>query len=164
MCQTASVNSVNSPARTGTFNDVVTVSDFLTNSALRNPDRVALIEAQTGERISYSALDSKASATAAALLESGLTPSRTGDRVAMLMGNSIEFVISYFGIVRAGLVPLPLNPGYTSREITEILEISQAKVWSQRSSRSWGQTRFRIPVQQCCARKSRPRAIRFGYF
>lgn len=128
MCQTASVNTVNAPAGSGAFDDVVTVSDFLVNSALRAPDRVALIEAQTGERITYSALDSQVSATAAALLESGLIPSRSGDRVAMLMGNSIEFVVSYFGIVRAGLVPIPLNPGYTSREITEILEVSGAKV------------------------------------
>ncbi len=128
MCQTASVNSVHPATRTGAFSDVVTVSDFLANSALRDPDRIAIIEAETGERISYSALDSKVTATAAALLESGLIPSRSGDRVAMLMGNSIEFVISYFGIVRAGLVPIPLNPGYTSREITEILEVSDAKV------------------------------------
>jgi long-chain acyl-CoA synthetase len=128
MCQTASVNTVNSPTQSGVFNDVVTVSDFLANSALRDPDRVALIESETGERISYSALDSQVSATAAALLESGLTHSRSGDRVAMLMGNSIEFVVSYFGIVRAGLVPIPLNPGYTSREITEILVVSEAKV------------------------------------
>lgn len=128
MCQTASVNSVNPPFRTGDFNGVATVSDFLANSAFRDPDRVALIEADTGERVSYSALDSKVSATAAALLESGLTPSRSGDRVALLMGNSIEFVVSYFGIVRAGLVPIPLNPGYTSSEITEILDVSQAKV------------------------------------
>ena len=125
MCQTASVNSSNRP---GLFNDVVTVSDFLANSALSDPDRVALIEAHTGERVSYAVLDSQVSATAAALLESGLIPSRSGDRVAILMGNSIEFVVSYFGIVRAGLVPIPLNPGYTSREIGEILEISEAKV------------------------------------
>jgi len=128
MCQTASVNSVNPSVRTGNLNGVVTVSDFLANSAFRDPDRVALIEAETGERLTYSALDSKVSATAAALLESSLTPSRSGDRVAMLMGNSIEFVVSYFGIVRAGLVPIPLNPGYTTKEITEILEVSQAKV------------------------------------
>jgi long-chain acyl-CoA synthetase len=128
MCQTASVSTVKSPAQSGVFNDVVTVSDFLANSALRDPDRVALIESETGERITYSALDSQVSATAAALMESGLTHSRSGDRVAMLMGNSIEFVVSYFGIVRAGLVPIPLNPGYTSREITEILEVSEAKV------------------------------------
>ncbi len=128
MCQTRTVNSINSATETGTFHEVVTVADFLAMSALRDPDRVALIEAETGARISYSTLDSQVSATAAALLESGLIPSRSGDRVAMLIGNSIEFVVSYFGIVRAGLVPIPLNPSYTSRELTEILEVSQAKV------------------------------------
>ncbi len=131
MCQTRSVKpviSVNSATGTVAVNEVATVADFLRNSALRDPDAIALIEAETGARISYSALDSQVSATAAALLKSGLILSRTGDRVAMLMGNSIEFVVSYFGIVRAGLVPIPLNPGYASRELTEILEVSQAKI------------------------------------
>jgi len=110
MCQTQTVNSVNSIIKTGTFDDVVTVADFLTNSALRDPDRTALIEAETGIRVSYANLDLQVSATAAALLDSGLIPSRSGDRVAMLMGNSIEFVVSYFGIIRAGLVPNSTKP------------------------------------------------------
>jgi len=128
MCQTEAVNYAKTVITSGTANEVVTVADFLANSAVRDPSRIALIEAETGLRISYSTLDSRVSATAAALLDSGLIPSRSGDRVAMLMGNSIEFVVSYFGIIRAGLVPIPLNPGYTSRELTEILEVSQAKI------------------------------------
>ena len=128
MWQTLGVDSVNSERGTVTVNHVVTVADFLRNSALNDPERIALIEVESGERISYSALDSRVSATAAALLEGGLDPSRSGDRVAILMENSIEFVVSYFGIVRAGLVPIPLNPDYTSFEITEILELSQAKM------------------------------------
>ena len=128
MWQTRGVDSVNSDRGTATVNRVVTVADFLRNSALNDPERIALIEVESGERISYSALDSRVSATAAALLEGGLNPSRSGDRVAILMENSIEFAVSYFGIVRAGLVPIPLNPDYTSFEITEILELSQAKM------------------------------------
>ena len=128
MWQTRGVDSVNSDRETVTVNRVVTVADFLRNSALNDPERIALIEVESGERISYSALDSRVSATAAALLEGGLNPSRSGDRVAILMENSIEFAVSYFGIVRAGMVPIPLNPNYTSLEITEILELSQAKM------------------------------------
>jgi len=128
MCQTQCVNYAKTDITVGTANQVVTVADFLANSAVRDPGRIALIEAETGLRISYSTLDSRVSATAAALLDGGLISSRSGDRVAMLMGNSIEFVVSYFGIIRAGLVPIPLNPGYTRRELTEILEVSQAKV------------------------------------
>ncbi len=123
MCQTRAVNFQNPKA-----GEVTTVADFLRNSAVRDPDRIALVEAQSGVRVSYASLDAQVSSTAAALLESGLIPSRSGDRVAMLMGNSIEFVITYFGIVRAGLVPIPLNPGYTTRELTEILEMSDSKV------------------------------------
>ena len=128
MWQTRAVDSVNSDRGAAKVNRVVTVADFLRNSALNDPERIALIEVESGERISYSALDSRVSATAAALLEGGLIPSRSGDRVAILMENSIEFAVSYFGIVRAGLVPIPLNPDYTSFEITEILELSEAKM------------------------------------
>ena len=128
MWQTPGVDSENSDRGTATVTCVVTVADFLRNSALNDPERIALIEVESGERISYSALDSRVSATAAALLEGGLIPSRSGDRVAILMENSIEFAVSYFGIVRAGLVPIPLNPDYTSFEITEILELSEAKM------------------------------------
>ena len=128
MWQTRCVNAVNSDSGTVAVNRVVTVADFLRNSALNDPERIALIEVESGERVSYSALDSRVSATAAALLEGGLNPSRSGDRVAILMENSIEFAVSYFGIVRAGMVPIPLNPNYTSLEITEILELSQAKM------------------------------------
>ena len=128
MWQTRAVGSENSNRGAAKVNRVVTVADFLRNSALNDPERIALIEVESGERISYSALDSRVSATAAALLEGGLNPSRSGDRVAILMENSIEFAVSYFGIVRAGLVPIPLNPDYTSFEITEILELSEAKM------------------------------------
>ena len=128
MWQTRAVGSENSNRGAAKVNRVVTVADFLRNSALNDPERVALIEVESGERISYSALDSRVSATAAALLEGGLIHSRSGDRVAILMENSIEFAVSYFGIVRAGLVPIPLNPDYTSFEITEILELSEAKM------------------------------------
>ena len=128
MWQTRAVDSENSNRGAAKVNRVVTVADFLRNSALNDPERIALIEVESGERISYSALDSRVSATAAALLEGGLIPSRSGDRVAILMENSIEFAVSYFGIVRAGLVPIPLNPDYTSFEITEILELSEAKM------------------------------------
>ena len=128
MWQTRAVDSENSDRGAAKVNRVVTVADFLRNSALNDPERIALIEVESGERISYSALDSRVSATAAALLEGGLIPSRSGDRVAILMENSIEFAVSYFGIVRAGLVPIPLNPDYTSFEITEILELSEAKM------------------------------------
>ena len=69
MCQTRAVNFQNPKA-----GEVTTVADFLRNSAVRDPDRIALVEAQSGVRVSYASLDAQVSSTAAALLASGLIP------------------------------------------------------------------------------------------
>ncbi|WCK52778.1 long-chain-fatty-acid--CoA ligase [Aneurinibacillus sp. Ricciae_BoGa-3] len=50
-----------------------------------------------------------------------------GDRVALLSGNSPEFIISYYGILLAGAEVVPINPIYTPHEIQFILQNSQAK-------------------------------------
>ncbi len=62
---------------------------------------------------------------AAALRGLGLEP---GDRVALVLGNVVEFVISYFGALRAGQVVVPVNPSYTPREISHLLNDSGARL------------------------------------
>jgi long-chain acyl-CoA synthetase len=51
-----------------------------------------------------------------------------GDRVAVVLGNIVEFAISYFGALRAGLVVVPVNPAYTAREISHLLSDSGAHI------------------------------------
>ena len=51
-----------------------------------------------------------------------------GDRVAMLLPNSPEFVILYFGIVKIGGIALPLNIRYKIDELTSLFNNSQPKV------------------------------------
>ncbi len=60
----------------------------------------------------------------------GLTTRRLdrGDRVAIVLGNSLEFVTSYFGVLRAGLVAVPINNSYTATEIDTVLTSSGAKL------------------------------------
>ena len=41
-----------------------------------------------------------------------------GDRVALLLPNSPQFIIAYYGILKVGAVIVPLNPLYTERELT----------------------------------------------
>jgi long-chain acyl-CoA synthetase len=107
---------------------VTSVADYLTISAARDPHRIALVEADTGERLTYSELDEKVTSTAQILLDRGMSPARIGDRVAMLLGNSIDFVVTYFAVIRAGLVAVPLNPGYTEAEMTHILTECDARL------------------------------------
>ena len=76
--------------------------------------------------LTWAELDRDVDAAAAGLRsELHLHP---GDRVALVLGNTPAFVTAYFGALRAGLVVVPVNPGYTSAEIASVLGTSDAKV------------------------------------
>lgn len=88
------------------------IAGYLRASAQRHPDATCLI---SGERsLTWAEVDRAADAFAAGLVQRGL---HAGDRIAFLLGNSVEFVIAYYGSARAGLVSVPLNPAYTSAEV-----------------------------------------------
>ncbi|XVU21222.1 class I adenylate-forming enzyme family protein [Actinoplanes sp. CA-054009] len=76
-------------------------------------------------RLTYAALDERSSRVANALLSYGLT---TGDRVALLSGNRLEYPEIAAGIAKAGLVLVPVNPRLTAPEAEFILRHSGARV------------------------------------
>ena len=104
----------------------VNVSDFLRAAAENDPDGTALVE-NRGERssLSWSDLDSAADAIARALSGRGLV---AGQRVAVVMANRIDLPIAYFGILRGGMVAVPMNPRSTTREIGRMLADAKVKV------------------------------------
>jgi long-chain acyl-CoA synthetase len=53
---------------------------------------------------------------------------QVGDRVAVMMNNSIEYAAAAFGVLRAGMVLVNTNPMYTSNELLHQFEDSGAKV------------------------------------
>jgi long-chain acyl-CoA synthetase len=100
------------------------LADLVRRSAARRPDATALIH--DGSRTTWSDLDAAADAAASALTsELGLAP---GDRVALCLSNTPDYVTAYFGILRAGLVAVPINTGYTSREMTSLLGDADVRV------------------------------------
>jgi long-chain acyl-CoA synthetase len=94
--------------------------DPVRTSAQRRPAAPALISGETV--ITWSELDDRVS-VAAGRLVAGSAP---GDRVALVLGNTVDFAVAYFAVLRAGLVAVPLNPGYTPDELTFALEDSEA--------------------------------------
>ncbi len=104
----------------------VNVSDFLREAAESDPDGTALVE-HRGERhqLSWSDLDSAADAIARALSGRGLV---AGQRVAVVMANRIDLPIAYFGILRGGMVAVPINPRSTTREIGRMLDDAKVKI------------------------------------
>lgn len=80
------------------------VHECLHDSAVRHPDKVAV--ACRGRRISYGCLELAANRLALALRELGVKP---GDRVAIYLNNSIELVVSIFGVILAGGIFVIVN-------------------------------------------------------
>src|SRR4051794_14752417 len=83
------------------------VQHILENGARSWPDREALVCGET--RLTYSQLDREANRLAHALLEGGV---QRGDRVAIMLENTVEAAVSIFGVLKAGGVLMVLHPGF----------------------------------------------------
>jgi acyl-CoA synthetase (AMP-forming)/AMP-acid ligase II len=84
-----------------------------------HPQRVALIELAPGSteihaRLTYAELDAALDRVAAGALRTGLVP---GDRVIVSTRNRMEFVLAVFGMQRAGVVPVIVNPRLSAADI-----------------------------------------------
>jgi len=77
-----------------------------------------------GRRVSYAELDETSNKMANALIEMGVNK---GDRVAMLLSNSPEFVAVYFGIIKAGGIAVPLDIRYKVDELAHFFGSCQPK-------------------------------------
>jgi len=85
---------------------------FLDESARKYPDRACTIF--KGAVITYKEMNAISDRVAAALVDMGV---KKGDRVGIFMPNSPQFVMVYFGILKAGGVVVATNPLYTAPEI-----------------------------------------------
>jgi long-chain acyl-CoA synthetase len=79
--------------------------------------------------LTWAELDAQVDAVATALGALGLdTTGGVPARVAIALPNVPEFAAVYFGTLRAGLVAVPVNPGYTAREFRYVLTDTGASV------------------------------------
>jgi long-chain acyl-CoA synthetase len=76
-------------------------------------------------RLSYAELDEASNRLANALVGMGITK---GDRVALMLTNSPEFVAIYFGIVKIGAVAVLLDPKYKLTELLSLCDDSKPRV------------------------------------
>jgi amino acid adenylation domain-containing protein len=93
------------------------VHHLLETGAARWPDRTALVCGQ--KRITYADLDAEANRLAHVLIEGGL---QRGDRVAILLENSIEVAVAVFGALKAGAVFMVLPPGTNPKRLSVIFD------------------------------------------
>ena len=86
------------------INNPTLIHHFLENSAQRFPDKIALVHEEV--RATYQQLNSQANQLARFFIEQGVT---SGDRVVLLLENSLEYVVSYYAVLKAGAVAVPMN-------------------------------------------------------
>lgn len=104
------------------------LADLVRDAAARAGDRPALLHDDVAggpATLTWSQLDRDVDATAAGL-RSGLDL-HVGDRVALALSNTPAFATAYFGLLRAGLVAVPINTGYTSPEVASLLGSADVK-------------------------------------
>ncbi|HWL38116.1 MAG TPA: AMP-binding protein [Frankiaceae bacterium] len=99
------------------------LADLVREAARRSPDKPALLYRDSA--MTWGELEDAVSSVAAGLGTLGLSP---GDRVAVALGNTPGFVVSYFGALRGGYVAVPVNTTYTPAELGHVLGDSGAAV------------------------------------
>ena len=77
-------------------------------TAAVDPDRTAIIDHHSSSPrvVSYGALELRLNRVASFLVDLGLVP---GDRLALVIGNRLEFIEAMYGALRAGIVPVMVN-------------------------------------------------------
>ena len=94
---------------------------LLTESAKKHPDRAVSITSarlpllgRKANEVSYREVDAASDALACALIDMGL---QKGDRVAIVMPNCAQFLISFFAVLKAGGVVAATNPTYPAERM-----------------------------------------------
>jgi long-chain acyl-CoA synthetase len=98
------------------------VQQLFDEASERAPGKVAV--AFYGRSITYGELRDATDRLANALAAKGV---KKGDRVALYLLNSPQFIIAYFGALKCGATVTPISPVYTSHEVRYQLEDSGAR-------------------------------------
>lgn len=99
------------------------IHHFLESSTDHFPDKVALVHEDV--RATYREINTQANHLARYLVDSGVCP---GDRVVLLLENSLEYVVAYYGALKAGAVAVPLNTELKSDGVLHLLKELDAEI------------------------------------
>lgn len=101
----------------------VAIGDIMRRTAGKFPDKIGFVEGD--KRLTFKEADDMSNQFANYLLSKGY---KKGDTIATLCINSVEFVITMYGIAKAGLIWVPINPGITTKDKEYILNKIEPKL------------------------------------
>ncbi|MFO7460021.1 MAG: class I adenylate-forming enzyme family protein [Desulfatiglandales bacterium] len=104
------------------MNDESNIYAVFEATAERRRQHTAII--YLGTRYSYLKVKELAERFAAALVDLGVTG---GQRVVLYIPNTVQWVVTWLGIQRAGAVPVPITPIYTPYDLRYIANDSEAE-------------------------------------
>lgn len=100
------------------------VSSLVAEAALDRPDMLAVVESG-GRSVTWRELEDEVARVATGLGATGVV---AGQRVLISLGNRIEFVTAYLGVLRAQVVAVPVNPRATEGELARMIADSGARI------------------------------------
>ncbi len=99
------------------------IHNFLEESARLYPDKIALIHDDV--RASYATINNMANCLANSLIDMGVS---AGDRIPIILDNSLEYVVTYYGILKSGAVTVPLNTDLKTDSLNALLKELEPKI------------------------------------
>jgi malonyl-CoA/methylmalonyl-CoA synthetase len=123
--------------------------DLLAAGFPTDRSKPAFLLSDAGE-VSYAELEAGAALAAGHLMIKGVRP---GDRVGLQAEKSVEVVMIYLGVLKAGAVFLPLNAAYTAAEVDYFLSDAEPAVLVTDPKAFLAEARSAAPLEQAIARQ-----------
>ena len=120
LCQQVSMVTLGSIS---IINEVIDIDILLRKWANKNPEKLAL--ADSTHKISWFDLDHTCNKIASALIISGIQPN---ERIAILGANSVDYVLLFFGALRAGACVTPLSGLASANSLAGMINDSESKL------------------------------------
>lgn len=100
------------------------VTELVTSAAEQRADKLAVVEAD-GRGLTWQELEDQVARTATGLGRHGVV---AGQRVLIALGNRLEFIVAYLGVLRAQAVAVPVNPTSTEDELARMIADSGSRL------------------------------------
>uniref|UniRef100_A0A0A0LDK0 4-coumarate--CoA ligase n=1 Tax=Cucumis sativus TaxID=3659 RepID=A0A0A0LDK0_CUCSA len=94
----------------------ISIVSFLFRNSSSYPNALALVDADSGESLTFRQLQIQVSKLAHVFIQLGI---QKGDVVLIFSPNSIHFLVCFFAIVAIGAIATTCNPAYTSAELSK---------------------------------------------